>query len=186
MAAIEAPEITEGDTEIFMPDPGNGGSVRFLADYEQVIGEDGAIYRPLETKTVRGFYEVTAADGSEAKTEEFTLTVPGQYAGAGENPKPTVIPSLQEWHGGEGSFIVSAAGRILVENDGLLSVAKEFAKDYKDITGMEIEVLSAGRKDARIGDFYLALTTGQGLLKEGYTLDVGRYVTVEADRKSVV
>ncbi len=180
-AAIEAPEITEGDTEIFMPDPGNGGSVRFLANYEQVIGEDGAIYRPLETKTVRGFYEVTAADGSEAKTEEFTLTVPGQYAGAGENPRPTVIPSLQEWHGGEGSFIVSAAGRILVESDGLLSVAKEFAKDYKDITGMEIEVLSAGRKDARIGDFYLALTTGQGLFREGYTLDVGRYVTVEAE-----
>ena len=108
-----APEILKGDAQIAMPDAGNGGEVRFLADYEQVIGEDGTIYQPLETRTVKGFYEITAADGSVAKTEEFTLTVPGQYKQrTGENPKPNVIPSLQEWHGGEGSFVISSAGRI--------------------------------------------------------------------------
>ena len=55
------------------------GVMAELADYEQVIGEDGTIYQPLETRTVKGFYEITAADGSVAKTEDFTLTVPGQY-----------------------------------------------------------------------------------------------------------
>ena len=181
-AAVEAPEILKGDAQIAMPDAGNGGEVRFLADYEQVIGEDGTIYQPLETRTVKGFYESTAADGSVAKTEEFTLTVPGQYKQrTGENPKPNVIPSLQEWHGGEGSFVISSAGRILAEDEALMPVAQEFAKDYKDITGMDIEVLRAGKKEARIGDFYLSLTTGQGLLKEGYTMDIGRFVTVEAE-----
>ena len=38
-AAVEAPEILKGDAQIAMPDAGNGGEVRFLADYEQVLDQ---------------------------------------------------------------------------------------------------------------------------------------------------
>ncbi len=181
---IEKPEVAEGDTKLSMPENlPEGAKVRFCADYEEVVDEDGTIYTPISQKTVKGFYEVTLADESSARTEEFTITVPGQYTESeSSNAKPAVIPELQEWHGGTGRFLVKADSKIVVGDDALFDVAGEFAKDYKEITGMEIEVISGNWMSVKMGDFYLSLTDDtNGLGKEGYTLSVHNSVFVEAE-----
>ncbi len=183
--AISAPgAIAKGDGKISMPqDLPEGAQVRFCADYEQVVGEDGTIYTPLEDKTIKGFYEVTLADKSSAKTEEFTVAVPGQYAAdENANAKPAVIPELQEWHGKTGMFAVSNSSEIIVGSEALNETAKEFQADYKDITGTDIQIRQGTRSAVKAGDFYLSLSDDdKGLDKEGYTIDVDDGVFVEAE-----
>lgn len=176
--------INKGDTSISMPAVADGETVRFCADYEQVIGEDGTIYAPLESKTVKGFFETTKADGTKEKTEERTYVVPGIYeADAAVNEKPAVIPELQEWHGKTGTFITSASGKIIVGSQSLMEVAELFQKDYEDITGIKIGEIKTGTKaDAGFGDFYFELTAEKkGYGKEGYAMDIDRAVSVEAE-----
>ncbi len=182
---ISAPAtVKKGDTKISMPNELPAGTqVRFCADYEQVIGEDGTIYAPLEDKQVKGFYEITLADETSAKTEEFTITVPGQYAPETDtNEKPAVIPELQEWHGKTGSFLVDSSSRIIVKEEELLDTAAIFAEDYEKITGMPIKVISGTEEDAILGDFYFAFSeSANGLGKEGYTIDVSHIVKIESE-----
>lgn len=181
LADINPPVVEKGDEQIFMPQA-DGAKVRFCADYEQIIGEDGKIYTPLETKTVKGFYEIITNKGESASSAEYTIVVPGAYEREGENPKPDVIPSLQEWHGGTGDFILSKTGRIIAGSKELTDTAEEFAKDYNALLGMNITVINGGRSDAKPGDFYLSLTSEKkGLGKEGYMALIGSFVSVEAE-----
>lgn len=182
---ISAPAaVAKGDQKIQMPENlPEGTQVRFLADYEQVIGENGTIYAPLEDKQVKGFYEITLADQSSAKTEEFTITVPGQYTPETDaNEKPDVIPELQEWYGKTGSFFVDSSSRIIVKEEELLDTAAIFAEDYEEITGMPIKVISGTEEDVILGDFYFAFSeSANGLGKEGYTIDVSHIVKIESE-----
>lgn len=176
--------IQKGDTSIDMPDVAEGESVRFCADYEQVIGEDGTIYAPLEEKTVKGFFETTKADGSKEKTQEQTFVVPGAYDPVeSANEKPAVIPELQEWHGGTGRFILSASSRIFVSSPELMDMAGIFQKDCEEMTGMKLADPKVGAKeDAVSGDFYFALSSEEkGLGKEGYAMEIGDAVWTEAE-----
>lgn len=183
MDSIEAPQVLADGTKITMPEIA-GADVRFCADYEQVIGEDGTIYTPLEDKVVKGFYEVTKGEET-GKTEEFAVTVPGKYqSGPNDNEKPSVIPELQEWHGDQGRFAVSGTSKIVADQE-LEETAKKFAADYKEMTGSEISVVTGGLQDALAGDFYLTLNTSeQGLGKEGYVLKIGSTVVVEASEET--
>lgn len=182
LADLDAPVIAKGDQKIYMPEI-DGAAVRFCADYEQVIGEDGTIYPPLEDKTVRGFYEITSKESKESvKSDEYTIVVPGEYDSPGENKKPDVIPALQEWHGGTGNFILSRKGRILFDTPELLKTAEEFSRDYKEITGMDIAVSGGKKSDARPGDFCLFLAKEEsGLGREGYRACVSAFVVIEAE-----
>ena len=186
---LTAPTIAPGGAAINMP--GNlpsGASIRFCADYDQVIDEDGTIYTPLQAKTVKGFYEVYKLDGDgevsdSAKSAEFTVSVPGQYTdGSNANAKPDVIPELQEWHGAAGgNFIASVFSRIVVGSSELKGVADTFAENYKDITGLDIGVVSGTRDDVKMGDFFLTLGSADaGLGEEGYRLSIGDAAVVEA------
>ena len=180
VARVTAPEISEDGTHISMPDLGDGVKVRFCADYEQVIGEDGTIYKPLSDKVVKGFYEVSV-NGEKANSQEYTISVPGRYEPEeNANAKPSVIPELQEWHGTQGQFAVSAVSKIVADKE-LADAAKKFAEDYEIITGSPIQVVTGGIKDVSEGDFYLTLDTAEkGLGKEGYVLKIGNAVLVEA------
>ena len=137
--SMTAPTVTADTTKIPMPTVPEGYTVEFDADYEQIIGSDGTVYKPLQTKTVKGFYQISNADGTDkAQSAEFTITVPGRYTDAeGANAKPDVIPALQEWHGETGDFVIQSSSKI-VYADGLEATAKQFAEDYKDITGNDI------------------------------------------------
>lgn len=180
VASIQAPQISADGTHISMPDLPEGATARFCADYEQVIGEDGTIYTPVESKTVKGFYEVVKGEET-AKSNEFTVNVPGQYTdGENANAKPSVVPELQEWHGTSGQFVASASSRIIA-GEGLEDTAASFAADYKEVTGLDIQVVKGSSSDAKVGDFCLELVEdNQGLGKEGYVMTVGNSVKIEA------
>ena len=181
--SMTAPTVTEDTTKITMPTVPEGYKVEFDADYEQVIGSDGTVYKPLQSRTVKGFYQVSNADGTDkAQSAEFTVTVPGRYTDAeGANAKPDVIPALQEWHGESGDFVIQSSSKI-VYADGLEATAKQFAADYKDITGNAIQTVKGSEADAKKGDFYLTLnSTDQGLDKEGYIMTIGDSVKIEAE-----
>ena len=52
---MTAPVVDTDTTKIPMPTVPEGYTVEFDADYEQIIGSDGTVYKPLQTKTVKGF-----------------------------------------------------------------------------------------------------------------------------------
>lgn len=177
---LDKPEVSAEEGRIIMPEAPEGWSLQFYADYEQVIGKDGTIFQPLETKTVTGFYQVDTGEET-AKSDEYTLQVPGKYTDGEEaNEKPSVIPALQEWHGESGQFSITSESKVVAEAE-LLEIAEEFAADYEDITGNEMEVATGSLEDTGAGDFYFTLETAdEGLGEEGYILNVGDVTVAEA------
>ncbi len=106
----------------------------------------------------------------------LTVTAGGHAA---VNPKPFVIPELQEWKGSEGVFIPSSHSRIVYssKNPDLKRIARAFAEDYNEMFGIKPEVV-AGKGEA--GDFILALRADKKLGKEGYTVKVTDRVFISA------
>lgn len=100
-------------------------------------------------------------------------------AHAAVNPKPFVIPELQEWKGSEGVFTPSSHSRIVYspKNPDLKRIAGAFAEDYNEMFGIKPEVV-AGKGEA--GDFIFALRADKKLGKEGYTVKVTDRVSISA------
>lgn len=86
------------------------------------------------------------------------------------NPKPFVVPELTQWQGAEGQFVPS--GRIAVKGGDkeLMRVAKAFARDYQEMTGVSLQVVKGSGKK---GDFVLELSKLDNMKAEGYRLAVG-------------
>src|SRR3989339_1488500 len=60
--------------------------------------------------------------------------------------RPNTIPALQEWTDGTGSFVFSAASRIVLENSyasQLATTGAVFAADLLQLTQLTIPVVSA-------------------------------------------
>ena len=95
--------------------------------------------------------------------------------GAQVNPKPFVVPELKTWNGGEGQ--VALSGRIVVKNSALVHVAQALAADYQEMFGRSLSVAKGG---AKAGDIVLALKKDKSLGDEGYALNIGRTVQVDA------
>lgn len=98
---------------------------------------------------------------------------------AAVNPKPFVIPELQEWKGEEGVFTPSSHSRIVYspKNPDLKRIADAFAEDYNEMFGVKPEVV-AGK--GKTGDFILTLRADKKLGKEGYMVKVTDRVSVSA------
>lgn len=184
-AKAEESNVIEKGENLELPSVSGNDTVRFCADYEQIIGEDGTVYTPLEDKTVKGFFETTnGTDQTVTKGEETTYTVRGAYeAIPNANEKPAVIPELQEWHGKTGTFVISSASKLIISDAKLQDVAEEFEQDYLDITGLKLQEIRVGtRSDAKMCDFYFELTEQEkGLGKEGYVMDIDNAVCVGAE-----
>ncbi|WP_185975570.1 glycoside hydrolase family 20 zincin-like fold domain-containing protein [Tessaracoccus rhinocerotis] len=102
------------------------------------------------------------------------LAPSAQEANAAPNDAPTIIPALQEWTGGEGSFALSSTSRIVVE-DALREVGEQLASDLAAVTGLELEVTQS---EPASGDVVLdqdAALTDDGdaerFAEEGYVLE---------------
>lgn len=156
--------------------------------FEQVIGMDGKIRRPLSDVTSQVTIALTDRGGA---TENVTaaLTVPARSTPArGANEKPAVVPALQEWMGAQGKFSPTNASRIVIRkadagkgSPSLRQRMEVFASDYQDVTGNKIAVIESDTAEA--GDFFVTLdpTTGVGELgKEGYRLSVTDQVVINA------
>ncbi|MER5275750.1 family 20 glycosylhydrolase [Streptomyces sp. NPDC002809] len=110
------------------------------------------------------------------------LGAPGAVAADPGNPAPAVQPGIREWQGGQGVFRLASGSRIILEPAGAASLratARTFAADLSTITGRNLPVATGGT--ARAGDITLrADSTDAGLGPQGYALDVGEVLAVQA------
>ena len=90
------------------------------------------------------------------------------------NPKPQVIPTLQEWYGYEGDFKLTADSRIVINDAAKVGLDKAAAvtqANIKEITGMELSIVEGTTGDA--DDIYIeSLTDAEkyDLGEEGYLM----------------
>ncbi|MGH4028127.1 family 20 glycosylhydrolase [Actinomycetota bacterium Odt1-20B] len=108
------------------------------------------------------------------------------------NPRPAVVPALQEWDGGSGAYVLGPDSRVVVASHDatqLLPLAQQLARDIKEVSGIRLAPpLVAGRRRPRPGEILLRLDPGarhpeggERYAREGYDLDVTRStVTVTA------
>lgn len=120
------------------------------------------------------------------------LGAPLAHAAPRANPRPTVIPALQEWTGGDGAYRLGADSRVVVptaDSDELLPLARQLTRDLTDVTGLEIAPPRTTRRArAAAGEILLRLDPrarhpqgGALFAREGYELAVtGESVTITA------
>ena len=98
---------------------------------------------------------------------------------ADKNKKPFVIPELREWKGATGEFQITKETKVVYpkNNAEIAEVAKQFACDYKKMTGLELQVVEG--KSAK-GDIAFAINKNKKLGKEGYTINIANKVNVTA------
>ena len=179
---IKKPERTDEKLQVTLPTSDDYTIKYNGTDYEQVVGPNLEIYQPLVDTVVKVSFKLTdKKNDKNYMFEERNVVIPGKLAKEeGDNKAPKVLPELREWKGSTGNFTPSASSRIVIQSDALKDMANAFAKDYKEITGKDIKVVTG---EAKPGDFYFALTTDKtkGLQKEGYLMNITDKVTVEAE-----
>ena len=145
------------------------------ADYEQVVGADLTIYRPLVDTTVTLGFKVTNKSDKSYVFREVPVTIPGSMKPvAGANAAPAVLPELREWAGGNGQFKLTKASRVVYSDDSLKPAAEALANDYGDLFGTALSIIKGSVHQVSAGDIYLGLTTDTslGLQDEGYLMTV--------------
>lgn len=234
---LKAPVIEnakDGSRRLVMPEAPSGYRVTFIgADLEQVIGADGTVYETIQDKEVTVGYRVEDTSGREETREvSFTVQVPAAVSqdivqdevredaddseaaptGDGDperNPCPAGIPSVAEWCGGEGCFVVGENSRIVVGIDSIPSemdshlsetgqggsaqvktaeqalwdVAQLFCSQYDNRSKIpRLTVCKGSMEDVRAGDFYLGYADlPNGLGEEGYTCDITDKCVIKAE-----
>ena len=90
------------------------------------------------------------------------------------NPKPQVIPTIQEWYGYEGNFTLTADSRIVINDAagvGLEKIAANMQADVEEITGLRLGIVRGTAGDAN--DIYIESMTDTekyDLGDEGYLM----------------
>ncbi|WP_018756892.1 LamG-like jellyroll fold domain-containing protein [Paenibacillus terrigena] len=153
----------------------------FASENDIVINDKGKIlHQPLVDKKVQITYVVkNTKDGKEELVQNKWITVRGSGT-TGSNPMPKVVPSLQEWRGENGgTFALKEGSRIIVsatESTKLRKAAEITKSDIKELFDLNVHI----SEDApRSGDIVLTMTQAEANLGEqGYTMEVGDYVTI--------
>ena len=109
----------------------------------------------------------------------FMLNAQGNF-----NPRPFTIPAVHEWKGGKGHLDITAQCRILYTDQRLMKAAEMLAADWKTLTGQTLIVASA--KKTGDGDILFAYKPQRALGDEGYTIDIGKCVRVEATERGAI
>ena len=185
LAKIPA-EITVGedDDRLLIPSVSEGYAVEvYGSEVDRIVGDDGKIspYRLND----RSFQVILKAKSTsnELDTAKKNVTVTvcdntGKYPSlfpqvANPNSMPDVLPTIQEWYGYEGNFVLTDDTKIVVNdraNVGLFSVAEEMKEDISEISGKTLAVETGTAAGA--GNIYLESlpqdTYGTG--EEGYFL----------------
>ena len=178
--SVVAPQ--EGDTTLRLVLPKvTGKTIKYNGtDYEQLIDDELNIYRPVVDTQAKVSIKITDNNSGNYQFKELNVMVPGEYeATQQDNPAPNVLPQLREWKGKTGNFTISDDTRIVYKEDIFQYAAQALAKDYESLMGKRPEVIQADTADE--GDIFFSKTTGKGLFKEGYLMDIGTKVVVEAE-----
>lgn len=98
---------------------------------------------------------------------------------AEKNKKPFVIPELREWKGATGEFQITSETKVVYskKSAALAEVAKQFASDFKKMTGVELQVVEG---KAAKGDIVFNVKNNKKLGAEGYTINIADKVEITA------
>lgn len=96
-------------------------------------------------------------------------------AARAENNKPFTIPELTTWTGGNGE--TRPSGRVIVRSKQFRPVAEQFINDYATLFKKEMK-LATGK--AKAGDIVLTCKKLDNTPDEGYRLNIGNFVEIEA------
>ena len=155
--------ITTDMTEVPLPQVPEGYEIQVIgSEYPQVITDDGKIseYNMYDYKSMEIMLQVVnKEDETDVAKKAFQVAVPKKTQKhvdlfpevENQNAEPKVIPSIQEWYGYDGEFKLTKNSRIIVKdgaNLGADKIAKQFQEDMKEITGMELAIVSGQESDA--------------------------------------
>ena len=102
--------------------------------------------------------------------------------GASTNEKPFVIPELRQWQGASGSTIISIKSKVLYADATLRQAAEAMAEDYGLLFGQSLKTKAISNStQAASGSIVITLTDDKELGNEGYTIEIGDYVTISAN-----
>ena len=95
-----------------------------------------------------------------------------------------VLPAVQQWTPGSGSYSFGTSSRIVVDDayaGQLADTAATFADDLRSVTGVLVPVVTGAAQAVLDGDLYFTLgSTDNELGEEGYRLEVGPKTTASA------
>lgn len=189
MITVETPTANSKKLIVNLPEV-EGYTVTYNGtDLEQVVDDDLTIYHPVVDKTVNVSFKIVkkGTDDQVYEFKEIPVTVPGKNQTAGgDNAAPAVLPELQEWKGGTGSFTVADKSEIIYDAADLEPAAREMAADYLDLTGKKLEVVQGTKGDVKEGDFFFTKTNDKtlGLMDEGYLMEIGNSITVTSETET--
>jgi hexosaminidase len=151
------------------------------SDNLSVITKSGTIFTPLNNTMVNLLFKAIKKNDGSSIEIPYSVKVEGTYNNQGKNAKPFVIPSLREWHGGEGNFVLTAKSRIVVDAKYaaiLMQAAKVFQNDLVELCKIKPTVLVGIPK---AGDIFISLNAKKEELgTEGYSLSIKDYVSINA------
>ena len=177
--------ITADMTEVPLPQVPVGYEIHVIgSEYPQVITDDGKIsaYNMYDYKSMEIMLQVVnKEDETDVAKKAFQVAVPKKTQKhvdlfpevENQNAEPKVIPSIQEWYGYDGEFKLTKNSRIIVKdgaNLGADKIAKQFQEDMKEITGMELAIVSGQESDADDILIESAVEDTYTLGDEGYLL----------------
>ena len=178
----EVPVLSEDGQSLVIPTVPDGYKISLYGtDNEQVVSKTGKVIQPLVDMPVNIMYKVENINNEKdvAVSDDIAFVVNGKYdVVQQDNEKPNVVPGLREWKGAAGNYHLTDSSRIVVLDDKWMDSAKMIQTYFKDMLEYDIEVVN-GQPQA--GD--IVLKTGsliEAVGNEGYYLDIGDYVTIEA------
>lgn len=174
--------IAKGISNYKMPVSPEGFSLQLIgSDNLSVITKTGTIFTPLNNLSVNLLFKATKINDQSSLEIPIAVNVEGSYKDQGKNAKPFVIPSLREWVGAEGNFVLTSKSRIVVDAKNattLMQAAKVFQNDLFELCKVKPAVLVGIPK---AGDIFMSLDGNASELgAEGYSLSIKDYVSINA------
>ena len=179
---VFVPTVSKATSTYKTPICPEGFSVQLIgSDNLSVITKKGIVFTPLHDMTVNLLFKAVKKDNGSFMEIPYVVNVEGTYNNQGKNTKPFVIPSLREWHGDEGNFILTTKSRIIVDakyEATLMQAAKIFQDDLDKLCAIKPKIL-VGKPKA--GDIFISLDgKNDELGAEGYSLSIRDYVSINA------
>lgn len=148
-----------GATQLEIPSV-PGAQIEILgADYEQLISKDGKISPVLSDTPVLVSFKVTK-DGKTAISKDKTVVLHGQKS---LQPKPQIIPEIQQWCGKTGSYAVPADLSFYCDD---AATAKLIGGDLSTVLGREVK-----QSDKATAPVSFCVTGGDAK-DESYTMNI--------------
>lgn len=174
--------IDKGSTSYQLPLSPEGWSLQLVgSDNLSAITKSGKVFQPLNDLTVNLLFKATRQSDESSIEIATPVRVQGQNSNSGINPKPFVIPSLREWYGYNGRFVLTPKSRIVVDSKDKATLKQAATILQNDLTILSNIKPAIVFGTPKAGDIYISLQgKKEELGKEGYYLSIKDYVAINA------